>query len=259
VAEALVLTRPAAQAAAWQAALQAAGVPLESFPLIETESIAMAAHAAREWICQARDGDWVFFTSPAAVTALFSAPGFGWPSGLRATCVGPGTAQALQAAGVPASALLTAPVDAEQFDSERLWPLLLAAGPWSGRSMLWLRGDGGRTWLIERLREAGAAVTELAVYRRSPPQLDAHGRKRLAGLLGRPVLWLFSSSEAIDHLRAIAPDTDWPRLQAVATHPRIATHAAVLGMTAVVVSPQPEAVARAWSDWAAGRFLESAS
>lgn len=249
MAEALVLTRPAAQAAAWQQALQAAGVPLERFPLIATEAVSEGQRQARELLGQARDGDWVFFTSPAAVTALFDGTQLAWPAGLHATCVGPGTAQALRDAGVPPALLLSAPLDADQFDSERLWPLLAAAGPWPGRRLFWLRGDGGRTWLIERLREAGATVQEVAIYRRSVPAVDALARRHLNELLGRRLLWLFSSSEAIDNLRALAPATDWRRLEAIATHPRIADHAAQFGMTAAVVSPQPEAVARAWAAW----------
>lgn len=239
----LVLTRPAAQAQAWATALAGLGVPARSLPLIATEAIAAVRDRAR---ARAAASDWVFFTSPAAVAALFEG-GWAWPAGLRATCVGPGTAAALQGAGVPDRQRLSPPDDAEQFDSEHLWPLLQPADDWQGRRMLWLCGEGGRDWLIQRLTEAGAEVALLPIYRRTLPAVDP---AQLRALLDTPALWVFSSSEAIANLQQLAPATDWPRLQALATHPRIAERAQALGMRCQVISPQAPAVAAAWQRWA---------
>lgn len=241
----LILTRPAAQAQAWAEQLASLGVPTRSLPLIETRAISDVQSLARE---RAAASDWVFFTSPAAVAALFDG-GWAWPQGLRATCVGPGTAAALRACGVPDTQLLSPPMDAEQFDSEHLWPLLQAATDWRGRRMLWLCGEGGRDWLIQRLREAGCEVELLPIYRRVAPSIAP---AELQGLLAASALWLFSSSEAIAHLQQLAPDTRWAGLQALATHPRIAERAAGLGMRCEVISPQAEAVASAWQRWAQG-------
>ena len=134
-------------------------------------------------------------------------------------------AQALRDAGVPAAAIVEPAADAPQFDSEALWAQLRARD-WRGRSVLVVRGDGGRDWLAERLREAGAPVDAVAAYRApraaaldaaSGALLDAASPRR------RRTLWLFSSSEAIAHLGALmAPATDWSRARALATHPRIA-------------------------------------
>lgn len=245
VTEPLVLTRPATQAEAWAQALRERGVPLLLQPLIVTTALPEAQVQARQ---EAEAADWVFFSSPAAVTALFDR-GWAWPAGRRAVCVGPGTAAALREAGVPAALILCPPDEAEQFDSERLWPLLQAADAWAGRRMLLLRGDGGRDWLMQRLREAGAEVRPLSVYRRSAPQLDAGGLASLRELLRQPALWLFSSSEALDHLQALAGDTEWASLQALVTHPRIGERAGRLGMQVQIVRPQPEDVAAAWSAW----------
>ena len=63
--------------------------------------------------------------------------------------------------------------------------------------------------------------------------------------LREPLLWLFSSGEAVGHLAALA-EVDWPRLRALATHPRIAERLAALGCSAQVVAPRPEDVAQAW-------------
>lgn len=239
----LVLTRPAAQAQAWTVALGAWGVPTHSLPLIDTQAMPGAQPVAR---AQVATSDWVFFTSPAAVAALFEG-GWAWPAGPRATCVGPGTAAALQAAGVPADRCLSPPDDAAQFDSEHLWPLLQTADDWRGRRMLWLCGEGGRDWLIQRLTEAGAQVSLLPVYRRTTPAVEP---AVLHALLSAPALWLFSSSEAIANLARLAPSTDWSRVQALATHPRIAERAQALGMRCQVVSPQAPSVAAAWQHWA---------
>ncbi len=243
--EPLVLTRPATQAESWAQALRERGVPLLLQPLIVTTALPEARGHAR---LEAEAADWVFFSSPAAVTALFDR-GWAWPAGRRAVCVGPGTAAALREAGVPADLIVCPPDEAEQFDSERLWPLLQAADAWRGRRMLLLRGDGGRDWLMQRLREAGAEVMPLSVYRRSAPQLDARELTSLRELLRQPALWLFSSSEALDHLQALAGDTEWASLQALVTHPRIAERAGRLGMQVQIVRPQPEEVAAAWSAW----------
>ncbi|MET0333430.1 MAG: uroporphyrinogen-III synthase, partial [Rhizobacter sp.] len=56
-------------------------------------------------------------------------------------------------------------------------------------------------------------------------------------------LWLFSSSEAITHLQGLAPHADWSQALALATHPRIAQTARLLGMGRVLEArPSAEAV-----------------
>lgn len=233
----LVLTRPAAQAAEWAQRLAALGVPTRLCPLIETRPLPEARAAAR---ARAQQAEWVFFTSSAAVDALFGG-GWSWPTGAVALCVGPGTAAALRAAGV--QRVVCPPDESPQFDSETLWPLLQPRLA-QGARVLWLRGDGGRDWLIEQLRASGAEVEPLAVYTRSAPNLNDAERQRLQAWLTEPLLWLFSSGEAVGHLAALAP-VDWPRLRALATHPRIAERLAAHGCQAQVVPPIPEAVATA--------------
>ena len=56
--------------------------------------------------------------------------------------------------------------------------------------------------------------------------------------------WMFSSSEAIEHLGTLAPQADWTAGIALASHPRIADRARQLGFRQVtVVAPSAEAVA----------------
>jgi uroporphyrinogen-III synthase len=99
--------------------------------------------------------------------------------------------------------------------------------------VLVVRGDGGRDWLAARLRDAGAEVDFIAAYRRETPRPDAEGRAVLAAALAAPGahVWLFSSSEAIDNLAALAGEAhEWRAAHAVATHPRIAERAQALGI-----------------------------
>ena len=92
----------------------------------------------------------------------------------------------------------------------------------------------GREWLIRQCEQAGAQAQTVAAYERHTPAWDAAGRALLQ--LGRDdqSLWLFSSSEALDHLQAAEQEADWSAAQALVTHPRIAERAQQAGFGAVV-------------------------
>jgi uroporphyrinogen-III synthase len=141
--------------------------------------------------------------------------------------------------GVPAAAIVEPADDAAQFDSESLWEQLRRRD-WHGQRVQIVRGDGGRDWLAQTLREAGAQVDHVAAYRRVAPALDEAEAAQLRAAIDRPEshLWFFSSSEAIDNL-AVSPivaggaPVDWTRAAALATHPRIAARARQLGFARV--------------------------
>lgn len=266
----LLLTRPAAQAGEWLQRLSDLGVPAASLPLIAIEPAPPAA-ARQAW--QALGGQRLaMFVSPNAVTQFFAQrpAGQAWPATTLAATVGPGSARALLAQGVPEALIVQPAADAPALDSEHLWPELLRhVGPdWRGLGALLVRGDGGREWLADRLREAGARVQACSVYRRACPRLDAAGQALLDAALVRPRehVWLFSSSEAIGHLQQLAavapqasprPAPDWSAGLALATHERIAARAQALGFGHVVlVRPDATAVARGWRRLS-GSTLES--
>ena len=151
----------------------------------------------------------------------------------------------MRAAGVPETALVEPAASAGRLDSEALWAQL-ASRDWRGRRALIVRGEDGRDWLADALRGAGAAVDFVAAYRRCAPQPDAEGLALLAAAQAAPQdhTWLFSSSEAVGHLRTLAPGAGWARSRALATHPRIAQAARDAGFDDVrAVSPTPQAVA----------------
>lgn len=219
----MLVTRPQPQADEWVAELAVRGVPARALPLIDIEpvedpavSIAWATLPAHRMLV---------FVSPNCVHSFFASrpAASAWPPATVAAATGPGTAQALRDAGVPAAAIVEPASDAVQFDSEALWRRLQTQ-PWGGQRVLVVRGDGGRDWLAERLRERGAEVAFVQAYRRTLPRLDAAARALLADAMAAPALhwWLFSSSQAVEHLLQLAPQSGWSSGCAVATHPRIA-------------------------------------
>jgi uroporphyrinogen-III synthase len=188
----------------------------------------------------------VVFVSSNAVARFFAArpAGAAWPAALLAATPGPGTAESLRAAGVPAAAIVAPAADARQHDSESLWREL-RPHDWQGRSVLIVRGDGGRDWLVERLAEAGATVDSVAAYRRLAPQLSAEERRHVDTAFAAPAqhAWLFSSSEAVDRLKALDGVAIAPGSRALATHPRIAARARQAGFAEVFeVQPGIDAV-----------------
>jgi len=247
----LIVTRPAAQASPWVSALRALGCDARSLPLIDIAPLADTAPLQATWqrLQQPPTVALVMFVSANAVQHFVAAqgPGAAWPAGVRAGSVGPGTTAALRKAGVPAELIDEPAADAHSFDSEALWARL-AGRDWQGRPTLIVRGEEGRDWLADTLRARGATVGFVAAYRRCPPVPDAAGRALLASAMAEPArhLWIFSSSEAVGHLRALAPGASWAASAALASHPRIAAAARAAGFGQVAqVEPKPEAVA-AW-------------
>jgi len=249
-----LVTRPRAQGEVWRRRLQALGVQADLLPLIDIAP-APDAPGLKRWAGTLAGGPpgpaaLVMFVSPNAAQGLFDAlpAGWPWPDTTWAGATGPGTAAALRAAGVPEEAIVVPGADSAQFDSEALWALLEPRRSWAGTRAAIVRGDGGRDWLADQLRAAGAHVEFVQSYSRRPPQLGPQEARLLERALAEPaeVAWLLSSSEAVDHLRALAPAASWADSIALASHPRIAQSARQLGFGRVVdIRPTPQAVAEA--------------
>lgn len=238
-----LVTRPAAQAGPWVERLRAAGFTAQALPLLAIEPVAEPSALRAAW--QSLDGcALAMFVSPNAVQGFFAArpPLAPWPPALRAAAVGPGTVQALVAAGVPAARCI-APSE-PPFDSGQLWALLHDE-PWSGRQVLIVRGDGGRDEFAQALRGAGAAVRFVQAYARARPHWSAGESALAARALQAPgaFAWLLSSAEAVGHLPALLPGADWSRACAIASHPRIAEAARRLGFGRVIdAAPTMQAI-----------------
>lgn len=241
----VIITRPAAQAQTWVRALHALGQDAVALPLIAIAPPDDPAPLRAAWATLPGLA-LVMFVSANAVQHFFAlAPqGTRWPAGLRAACTGAGTAAALAEAGVPPGQVVQPPADAASFDSETLWALL-SGESWAGRQVLVVRGEEGRDWLADTLRERGATVAFVAAYRRHAPQPGAEGLALLARALAEPAahLWVFSSSEAVGHLQGLgrlqAAVPNWGAARALASHPRIAQAARDIGFQQVLMLPAP--------------------
>lgn len=260
--ERLLVTRPAQEAATWVNALASAGWPAQALPLIDIAEPSDPAlrgalgQARRHW----QDADALMFVSAAAVQHFFQAE-VAPPSGsvrTRFWAPGPGTAKALGRAlaplGVEASHIDSPPVDAAQFDSEALWPVV-QPGLRPGQRVVIVRGlsrdaepasaadeaaapstvpGNGRDWLIRQCEAAGVQVSGCVAYERRAPEFEPAARALIASGTGAGSVWLFSSSEALTHLLAAAPGADWRAAAALVTHPRIAERAHQAGFGRVV-------------------------
>ena len=228
----VLVTRPQPQADDWVAQLQARGAQAAALPLLAIDGPADLQPVINAWQQLPRQA-LAMFVSPSAVERFFALrpAGTAWPAQVIAAGTGPGTRRALCQAGVPEAQLCTPPNAAGQFDSEALWSVLAGRRDWRGQSALMVRGAGGRDWLADALRQQGAQVHFVEAYRRTVPVPDAAGRALLAQALAWPAahLWLFSSSQAVGHLPALAPTAGWAPSRALATHARIAEAALRLG------------------------------
>ncbi len=246
----VLVTRPAPQAREWVARLCEHGIDAAALPLIAIGPPSDVGALQAAW--RALDAHaLVVFVSPNAVAQFFAQrpDGCAWPPALWAGAPGPGSSAALREAGVGDAAIVAPPLTAGRFDSEALWVALHARRDWRGASVLVVRGSvgtepegSGREWFAQALRMAGARVEFVVAYRRCPPHLDAGQRAQWAAALAAPAqhLWLFSSSEAIDQLEALAAADGaaprWASTCALATHPRIAERARAAGFGRVLQS-----------------------
>jgi uroporphyrinogen-III synthase len=241
----LLVTRPAAQAAEWVGWLRERGVEAQALPLIGIFAPPDAAPVREAWSTLA-SRRLVVFVSPNAAEQFFALrpAGIAWPQATLAGSPGPGTSRVLRTLGVPAGCIVEPGEDAAQFDSESLWRQL-AARDWHAARVLIVRGESGRDWLADTLREHGATVDFVTAYQRGAPSPDAAERGLLREAVAHPQAhaWLFSSSESITHLEALVQHGDWQAAQALATHPRIAQRAREAGFGQVhECRPSVEAV-----------------
>jgi uroporphyrinogen-III synthase len=223
----VIVTRPARQAAGLARALAALGATPIVFP-----AIAILPPADRTELegAHARLGEFdiAIFVSANAVEYGVPAPD-AWPPTIVTYAPGPGTADALAAAGIAG-----ARIPDTTFDSEGLLALPELAAV-AGKRVLIFRGEGGRGHLGDALKERGASVTYVACYRRAVPATGAAGLSEVLRE-GRAQALTLTSSEGLDNLCALLGADDRRLLQglpAFAPHPRIADHARMLGFTAI--------------------------
>ena len=225
----VLLTRPAEESTALAAVLAQGGIHSSCLPLLETEALPVTAEQRAVFAALPRYCAVIVVSKPAARLALqqlgSSVPPMPWFS------VGAATAQILADHGLQVHYPLTGD------NSEALLelPALREAIALPGARVLNLRGEGGRELLAERLREQGASVDYLELYRRFLPTYDAGvlvQRIQLERLNGLVV----SSGQGFLHLQALA-GSDWPQvaqLPLFVPSPRVAEMARAAGAEKVV-------------------------
>lgn len=233
--DAVIITRPRAQAGALAGQVAATGrevvlLPLlEIFPLPDQSALMIAlADLARYAM--------VAFVSPNAIDAAF-AHVTQWPQGVALAVLGEGSRAALARHGLDdGNATIISPRDPARSDSENLLQTLDLAAL-AGKEVLIVRGESGRELMADGLRAAGAVVTTVAAYRRSVPALTPALRAQLLALLERDNDWIITSSEALRGLLALLGQLGSPAAVAkmqqqhvIVPHARIGETAKSLGL-----------------------------
>ena len=265
----LVVTRPRVDAGKLVDALREQGHPVVAFPVLGIEPVADATALAAT-MARVADYGLVVFVSPNAIRAALAHRTGSWPADTTIGVMGPGSVAALASCSIdappprivsPQSGASHAPTgepDATaRFDSEALLDVLrdtIGLGTAFAGRVLIVRGNGGRAWLGERLREFGLTVDEIESYRRVRPDPSAADAAALRGLFdeGREAIVVLTSSEGVDNFVAMAMSVlpaDGPeaarewlfRQRVVAPHQRIAAKARDAGFRTVQVTDPGDA------------------
>lgn len=233
----ILVTRPREQATGLMQRLEQLGArpilfsALAILPPLDTARL-------RETLRCLDEFDQVIFISPtaaqrgvAAVQALRP-----WPRELAVAAVGRGTAQALCVLGITG---VVEPSDGADSDHLLALPGMQDV---AGKRILIFRGEDGREALAETLRQRGARVTYAECYRRGLPESADPA----------PVLELFRtdgiqavtaySSETLDNLLQLlgyAGRDFLLKTPLFVPHPRIAAHAASVGIATVITARPP--------------------
>lgn len=247
----VIVTRPLREAGRWVDDLRAAGLDAVSLPLIEIAPVADVAPLRAAWRTLRRCAA-VMCVSAAAVEEFFkqkeaAAPVDAADAAMKSIAsprwwaTGPGTARALQQAGVSSGRIDMPTPDAARFDSEALWERVRPQVTPGARVLIVRGGDAsghatGRDWLANEVAAAGGERDTVVAYRRLAPVFgEAEMRRAREGAAGGAI-WVFSSSEAVGNLQHAMPSADWSGARAVATHPRIAEAATAAGFGTVCLS-----------------------
>lgn len=198
----IVVTRAREQSSALAHTLEVLGAEILEGPTIRLEPLSLDARGRR---ClkdlERQVYDAVFFTSTN--TARFFLPHWDkpWPTTTRVYAVGPKTAAALAAAGLPVHGV------AQEFRAEGLDALIGKVG---GRRFLFPRARDGRDVLAQSVARRGGRVDLMPVYKNLPQKLPAYICDKL--LVGEVDAVTFTSSSTVTNLMKALPRRAIPRI-----------------------------------------------
>lgn len=262
MARAAILTRPAGQNGRLASALSQHRIATLEWPVLQIEALDRSTDFDGRW-AELPTYDLVHFASANAIAHLHAHEAvlgaIRWKPGAVLAVMGPGSRQALPEAWQRADLRIVTPGQEETsapsaLDSEALLRTLdtVMPGSWAGLRALQVKGDGGRTWLRDALRERGVEVAELSVYRRACPIMhSALAGARAAQLaLHADAAWIMSSAEGARCLdRMLQPYAELAALArqhpVVVTHDRVGAAMTALGFRHIrQCAPDDEAIAR---------------
>ena len=208
-----------------------------------------------------KDVDLAIFVSPNAIECTMRLLGRSWqdlskkiiPIGV----MGGSSELALHHHGVgleetPTRILI--PENNEHWDSEGLWQKLQSLNSeWSGHKVVIFKGEGGRDWLADTLKAAGAMVETISVYARMPLDIDNPAWEAIHEIDFSQSLWLLTSSEAVRYLGEVMQNKFKQTLldaSAICPHQKIGEAAKAIGFGKVFIcEPGDEALMKASQVW----------
>ena len=208
----ILVTRPRELAQGLADLVAGAGGEAVLYPAVEIRDPQDPA-AVRALLARAGQFELAVFVSPTAVRracALHAGP---WPQ--RVAAIGEGTRRELAGRGFTQ---VIAP--AGRADSEALLALPAMAG-W--RSVLILRGDGGRELLGDTLAAGGARVEYAECYRRARPENPPLPQGRIDAIC-------VNTGQALENLVGLLGRERLQEPVLFASHARVAAKAAELGL-----------------------------
>ena len=261
----IVITRPSGQARqlseALQVSLRHSGFTPEFIPKIISLPLLTIApkddDLLGEQITTAlKSADLAIFVSPNAIECTMRLLKCPWqelsnkpvPIGV----MGGSSMAALKNHGIglesnPAKIIL--PQNNTQWDSEGLWTELQNLHwNWSTKKVIIFKGEGGRDWLADTLKNAGAQVEAFSVYARVPLDLNSSAWSEIYEIEFAKSLWLLTSSEAVRYLGQAKLPLDLA--SAICPHHNIAEAAEQIGFGKVFTcEPGDEALIAASQAW----------
>lgn len=221
----VVLTRPEGKNESLQRQFEDAGLAVVVLP-----ALTLSRKPLSEPVPLLAAYDLIFFVSGYAADCFFDLldeQNVRWPAQLQAGCVGPGTAKALLARGVPERDILS-PVAGQPRDAGGFMATLKASGVFATlQSVLIVCGTTGNNWLAGQLQAASVAVTRLPLYTRQA-RLWCEQEQRQMDLLLRkgtgPLYVVLTSPQGVQSFIRNAADADWCPAQATRSITFVVTH-----------------------------------